>query len=707
MIGALALIAGAGVPAAAVGGKAVGRGAPSGPGSEIVAVDHAGSLLHGRTLRSVLPQEGGGAVPDLTEEPPQLPGWPLQIASNRFYHPQRGVALADLTGDDRPEIIASSTAGLVGSGPDDQTGSGMDGSIHAWDHTATPLPGFPILTLGMAQSPPVIGDLDGDGDPEIVQGTRGEQSGGWIYAIDHRGDLLPGFPITLNYNMIDAGVALADLDGDATLEIIVGERAWPIGHLHVIDHDGRSWGGAWPLELDHVPTGTPAVGDVDGDGDPEIVALSYDSLYVVNSDGTTMPGWPRQIPGAKFSYQSPALADLEGDGTLEIVVGAHQAAAGTYVFRHDGTIVPGWPQLAGTNTYGPPAVVDLDEDGAFEIVNGRHGTAGSNPAIFAWGPDGEARPGFPYEVFSGGAAGPFTVARTAGTGTMIFGDSNLTTGGDGYLWGVDAQGNDLPGFPLRPRGFTFMNGATVGDVDGDGTYEIAVLSSIEAVVHVNLYTLRALGPAEVTGCEWPTYHLRNSRDGLRRPCAGAPAVPRLAYSGPRSAVRGEQVTLSARLVDADGFPAGGRLITFAMSGFEAEATTNPNGVASVDVALDRAYGSHELRMSFAGDDEAGHDPVETSIPFQVLWEHRFADGDREIRINTVTTELQFAAPGDVSEVKRVPDMSVEPLPTGHTLVGVDVADEDLILAGRFVVEREAFTALVRTSSNAYVLAGTP
>jgi hypothetical protein len=441
------------------------------------------------------PMMGGRAIP-------QMDGFPVQMGGHPNFSPQRGLVFADLNGDGQLEIITSST----------------DGKIYAWDNAGHEMPGFPVTTIQLPQYAPSVDDMDGDGDLEIVQFTRGLTSGGRLYVLDHEGNTLPGFPKSLGNNNIASCPTLYDLDDDGVMEIIAGERAYPIGYLHVVELDGSEWTDGWPVALDHVPTGTAAVGDVNNDGAPEIFYMSYDSMYLLDVAGHTLPGWPKQIPNANFSYQSAALADLDGDDDLEIVVGAHRDAAGCYVFHHDGTPYPGWPKLVGTWTYCPPTVTDLEGDGELEILDGRAGYGPGVPSdcFWAWTSSGIVKPGFPYrQTHGGGSEGPLTVADINGDGLMeIFADHNIASAGQGYLFGVDSQGNDLPGFPLRPVGFTYMNGATIGDVDGDGDYELGVLSShTDAdLVDVNLYDLSDIYSA--TDRDWKVYHARNRRGGL-------------------------------------------------------------------------------------------------------------------------------------------------------------------------------------------------
>ncbi|MBT8485643.1 MAG: VCBS repeat-containing protein, partial [Phycisphaerae bacterium] len=443
------------------------------------------------------------------ETPTQMPGFPVTMGTHANFKPTRGLVFADLVGDERLEIIASST----------------DRKVYAWDLGGKAVPGFPVTLNNWAQRAPSVADLDGDGDLEIVQFTRGLTSGGRIYALDHEGEVLPGFPINVNNNNLAGAPTLADLDGDGTLEIIAGERSGSIGFLHVFNADGTAWEGEqWPHPLDHVPTGSAAVGDVDDDGALEIFYYSYQSMYLLNTDGTALPGWPKQIPGANFSYQSAALADLDGDGDLEIVVGAHQSAAGCYVFHHDGSGYPGWPKLVGTWTFCPPTVTDLENDGTLEILDGRAGfVSGPSSLFWVWNADGVVRPGFPFtQPTGGGSEGPLTVADIDGDGVKeIFADSNRMQDNQGWLWGVDAAGNDLPGFPLRPQGFTYLNGATIGDVDGDGDYELGVVTYLDLTAFVYLYDLtQSYGPACNDG--WPIYHGHAERGGLYDPTCDCP-----------------------------------------------------------------------------------------------------------------------------------------------------------------------------------------
>ncbi len=438
-------------------------------------------------------------LPDL----PVMPGWPIQVSSNAQFGPARGVALADLDGDGRLEVIAASTGN----------------QLHVWRHDGTYYPGWPRSLSAMGQYAPAVADIDCDGEYEIAVCTRGQSSGGALQVFTESGAPKPGWPFTglVGGNFNDSPT-LADLDGDDTLEVIAGERDYPIGHLHVLTHRGTPYPGAWPCSLDHVPAMGAAVGDLDRDGEPDIVTSSYNSLYAFRADGSLLPGWPCTNPnGGYFSYQSPALADVDEDDTLEIAVAEHRDGAGAYVFRRDGALQPGWPYRFPRWTYCPPSVCDLFRDGSLKVICGLSGVMGGAAAVqYAFSAAGAVLPGFPVTQPNGDAAeGNTAVADLDADGDMeIIYTSNMMLENKGFIFACHHDGSPVTGWPLRPDGFTYQAGATVGDVDGDDSLDIVVTAASGATMSVTVY--EAGVPFSRASWEWPTYQFDMARTGLYR-----------------------------------------------------------------------------------------------------------------------------------------------------------------------------------------------
>ncbi len=136
--------------------------------------------------------------------------------------------------------------------------------------------------------------------------------------------------------------------------------------IWALNADGTNVTG-WPVQTGGDIDSSPALGDIDGDGDLEVVVGSYDDkIWALNADGTNVTGWPVQTGGDIDS--SPALGDIDGDGDLEVVVGSYDDKI--WALNADGTNVTGWPVQTGSGVFSSPALGDLDGDGRVEIVIG-------------------------------------------------------------------------------------------------------------------------------------------------------------------------------------------------------------------------------------------------------------------------------------------------------------------------------------------------
>jgi hypothetical protein len=369
-------------------------------------------------------------------------------------------------------------------------------------------PGFPLTISGAGMvliSQPVIADLGlTPGYAQIVFGTRS----GLLYVLKHNANgswgPAPGWPQQLPAH-IASSPAIGDLNGDGIPEIVVG-----YGSNYDPSHQGgaaayrrdgtQMWSVATAAFSDgtnnwtHAPVyGTPAIGDVDGDGKMEVVFGSFDHhVYLV--DGTTglaKPGWPLDV--GDTVYSSPALYDIDGDGLPDIIIGTDNYLINggcLRVLRYDGTSVTGFPKCIDQTIASTPVVADLDGDGKPEIIHGT-GAFYSPPnfhpthAVYAWHCDGTPVAGWPVTVDGQVGTTP-AVADINGDGKLevIVTDDNTGPSGTYHVYAFKADGTLLwKTQPVDYNGNTLSAGEPViGDVLGDSHLEILVPTNTEVAV---------------------------------------------------------------------------------------------------------------------------------------------------------------------------------------------------------------------------------
>jgi len=290
--------------------------------------------------------------------------------------PSYGVALGDLDGDGALDAVIANDIGAP------SVVYRNDGHGHFTFLAGLGATGQPRRGLA-------LGDFDNDGDLDVVLVGMNRDD---LYFNEGAGRRWTERTLRLRQGI--SGVpAVADLDADNDLDIVI-PGGYDLESL-VYMNDGRAnFKETHPFGMGSDDTRSVAVGDVDGDGDPDIVTANWQQSHVVYVND----GQGRFSKGGTFGTGDEqawmiVLGDMDLDGGLDAIVGNAdvgywnddldgdgrpdrfgQQARGlpSRVYRNDGRgqFSAGASFSTGSDNTRPLAVGDVDRDGDLDIVMG-------------------------------------------------------------------------------------------------------------------------------------------------------------------------------------------------------------------------------------------------------------------------------------------------------------------------------------------------
>jgi len=338
---------------------------------------------------------------------------------------------------------------------------------------------------GLTTSSLALGDVDGDGDLDIVVGTdRGKDR---LFLNDGKARF------TDVPNHVEGGatghIALADLDGDKDLDLLVG-GTWNQSNF-IAWNDGK---GKFTRAAQTLPRSTAVIEphDVDNDGDVDVLLTSGGRLLLLLNDGkgrlTDVSS--THVPSTAVNATFMTAGDVDRDGDVDVVLDRY--GAGNILCLNDGkgkfTDVSATQMPQFNDYFGTLRLVDLTGDKAPELVQASTGNPfqGGDDRIFLNNgkgtfTDASAKLGFKYIDAKINAILDLD-ADNDGDRDVLFG---------GYPGSVRLFLNDGRGgltrlnAPFLERDLDPTTGMTIGDIDGDGDLDFICNSGLRLKVYIN------------------------------------------------------------------------------------------------------------------------------------------------------------------------------------------------------------------------------
>ena len=343
------------------------------------------------------------------------------------------------------------------------------------------------------------GDLDGDGDRDLVVAATEDNTVRW-FENDGTGSFGGGTTIDSGLNY-PRDVEVADINGDGALDIVAaaGEQLSSDGDDRIkwYANDGSGGFGTDNTVVNSSPVDDARaidVGDLDGDGDVDVVSASSDNSTIAVHENQIDQGSgfvSSTITGSADDPRSVALGDFENDGDLDVVWGEFGGSDVAWAPNQgDGTFGAAVTINGAASNVEDVAVMDVNRNGRLDVVGAERGEG-----IVAWYENTGGSFGAGYVAASLTAVESVRPADVDGDGGQ---DLLMASSQDTLAW-VDGTTSALDNyFGTRSVFEVAADSAmhvTAADLDGDGTVDPVAASFTSGTVtwYPNVAPLTVVG----------------------------------------------------------------------------------------------------------------------------------------------------------------------------------------------------------------------
>ena len=441
------------------------------------------------------------------------------------------VSIGDVDGDGKPELA---TANHFGNTVSVLRNTAENGSI-----TNSSFAGKVDFTTGVYPTSVSMGDLDGDGKPELAIANSFSATVSIFHNTSLSGSI--SFMAKVDFNtdlgLYPYSISVGDLDGDGKPELAIANfYSNSVSVFRNTAVSGSITTSSFSEKVDYITGSSPysvSIGDLDGDGKPELTVANYGSATVSILRNNSSNG---SITTSSFATKvdfttgenpiSVSISDLDGDGKSDLAV-ANYGSGTVSVFRNTATVGnftsgsfatkvdyvtgdspfsvssgdldgDGKPELAIANTSGsvsilgnnpkfPPNITSFSPTsgyiGTTVTITGSNFNATANQNVVFFGAT--------KATVTAASMSSLTVIVPSGATYQPLTVLNLTTaliGSSATPFRVTFTGGAIAPNSLDPK-VDFTTGSTpyslsMGDLDGDGKSDLVVANYGSATISV-------------------------------------------------------------------------------------------------------------------------------------------------------------------------------------------------------------------------------
>jgi hypothetical protein len=235
-----------------------------------------------------------------------------------------------------------------------------------------------------------IGDLDGDGFVDYVAGH--DRSDKMTLLLGRKGgtfEKAPAIPA-----LLESGAILVDIDGDGKLDLLLSQRGYNPTRRMILRNEGGLKFTPLDSGLDENGGSIHGVGDLNGDGFPDLICVEGQKVVLYFNDGTgRFRAKPEAITGTERAKNKPhytnwggaVVTDIDNDGIPDILINGrnffwvlHGTGQGTFAYANDTWGIPdgAWSAVDEGLCFG-----DVNGDGMLDLVCCAKGPDGKEKGV--------------------------------------------------------------------------------------------------------------------------------------------------------------------------------------------------------------------------------------------------------------------------------------------------------------------------------------